>query len=198
MSMNCSPCSASSASDQTLGMACCRTPSSQSAPYLSDRTLPVLPCSCTHSEEPSEEALFLPSKPTPKSSLTDRRVHHSPGVSLPSSKAGKSSLLPSVKLTPGQHGSLNHRKATCAQLMWLLPGVPCTSSYLLWTFLSKLVSVDHPPRDTPFPVLKSSPPAGFPGHTSEPAQPWSPSPLSDAVVTFVSVLTTPSQNSCIS
>lgn len=121
MSMNCSPRSASSASDQTLGMACCRTPSSQSAPYLSDRTLPVLPCSCTHSEEPSEEALFLPSKPTPKSSLTDRRVHHFPGVSLPSSKAGKSSLLPSVKLTPRQHGSPNHHKATCAQLVWLLP-----------------------------------------------------------------------------
>lgn len=146
-------------------MACCRTPSSQSAPSLSlqDRTLPVLPCSCTHSEEPSEEALLLPSKPTPKSSLTDRRVHHSPGVSLPSSKAGKSSLLPSVKFTPGQHGSPNHHKATCAQLVWLLPGVPCTSSYLLWTFLCKLVSVDHSPRDTSFPVFKSSPPAGFPG-----------------------------------
>lgn len=190
--MNCSTHSASSASCQTLDVACCLTPGSQPAPHLSDRTLlcylvavpsqknphrkncsaphlsdrTVLPCSHSHSEEPSQEELFLPSKPTSKSLLTYRRARHSPGVSLPSSKAGKGSLLPSVKLT---------------RPTWKLQpphGCLCPVDLALpWTLLRMLVSVAHPPQETPFPladtynhpipVFKSSPPAGFPGHSSE-------------------------------
>lgn len=149
----------------------------------------MLPCSHSQPEEPSRGELFLPRKSTSKSSLTKRRAHHSPLLK------GKGSLLPPVKLIPSQHGSPDHHMATYAQLMLLFPGLSCTCLDLqlthLWTHTSLLLITYNTPS-------KSSPPAGFPGHSSEPVQPWSPSFLSNVVVTSVSVLTSPVQNSCLS